>query len=123
MKDPRFAFGPIPARPPHLRGALGGRVGVRRMASHRERRRRKSSRQQTRARDSCGASKTYGDALVCNEPKLPELIDLYARGQPDARRGHAADGRVRATWVIQAIIDTYFQPRNRRSAVSAERVP
>src|ERR1700727_2893254 len=24
------------------------------------------------------ASKTYGDAIVNNEPKMPELIDLYA---------------------------------------------
>jgi hypothetical protein len=55
------------------------------------------------------ASKTYGDALVSNEAKLPELIDLYAmvsrmRAVGMSRTVECADS------VMQAIIDTYFQP-------------
>jgi hypothetical protein len=55
------------------------------------------------------ASKTYGDALVNNEPKMPELVDLYAMvsrmrvlGMP--RSVACADA------VMEAIIDTYFKP-------------
>ena len=55
------------------------------------------------------ASKTYGDALVNNEPKMPELIDLYAmvsrmRVLAMPRSVACADA------VMQAIIDTYFEP-------------
>ena len=55
------------------------------------------------------ASKTYGDALVSSEPKMPELVDLYAMvsrmrvlGMP--RTVACADS------VMQTIIDTYFEP-------------
>ena len=55
------------------------------------------------------ASKTYGDAIVNSEPKMPEIIDLYAMvsrlrvlGMP--RTVQCADS------VMQAIVDTYFAP-------------
>jgi hypothetical protein len=55
------------------------------------------------------ASKTYGDSLVNSEPKMPELIDLYAmvsrmRVLGMLRTVACADS------VMQAIIDTYFAP-------------
>jgi hypothetical protein len=55
------------------------------------------------------ASKTYGDALVNNEPKMPEFVDLYAmvsrmRVLGMARSVACADA------LMQAIIDTYFEP-------------
>jgi hypothetical protein len=55
------------------------------------------------------ASKTYGDAIVNSEPKMPEIIDLYAMvsrlrvlGMP--RTVACADS------VMQTIVDTYFAP-------------
>jgi hypothetical protein len=55
------------------------------------------------------ASKTYGDAIVSNEPKLPEIVDLYAMvsrmrvlGMP--RSVACADK------VMRSIVDTYFAP-------------
>ena len=55
------------------------------------------------------ASKLYGDAIVNSEPKMPEIVDLYAMvsrmrvlGMP--RTVACADS------VMQTIIDTYFEP-------------
>jgi hypothetical protein len=55
------------------------------------------------------ASKTYGDALVSSEPKMPELVDLYAmvsrmRVLNMPRSVACADS------VMGSIIDTYFAP-------------
>jgi hypothetical protein len=55
------------------------------------------------------ASKTYGDALVSNEPKLPQLVDLYAMVSRMRAVGMPRTVE-RADLVMQAIIDTYFQP-------------
>ena len=57
------------------------------------------------------ASKTYGDALVSSEPKLPELIALYAmisrmRVMSAPRTVGCADR------IMMAIIDTYFSPNH-----------
>jgi hypothetical protein len=55
------------------------------------------------------ASKTYGDALVNSEPKMPELVDLYAmvsrmRVLNMPRSVACADS------VMGSLIDTYFAP-------------
>ena len=55
------------------------------------------------------ASKTYGDAIVNSEPKMPELVDLYAmvsrmRVLNMPRSVACADD------VMSGIIDTYFAP-------------
>jgi hypothetical protein len=55
------------------------------------------------------ASKAYGDALVTNEPKLPEIVDLYAmvsrmRVLSMPRSVACAD------IVMRTIVDTYFAP-------------
>ena len=55
------------------------------------------------------ASKTYGDALVSSEPKMPELVDLYAMVSRMRAVGMARTVE-RADLVMQAIIDTYFEP-------------
>jgi hypothetical protein len=57
------------------------------------------------------ASKTYGDALVSNEPQLPELVALYAmisrmRVLSTPRTVTCADK------IMLAIIDTYFSPNH-----------
>jgi hypothetical protein len=55
------------------------------------------------------SSKTYGDAIVNSEPKMPELVDLYAMvsrlrvlGMP--RSVACAEN------VMRTIMDTYFTP-------------
>ena len=55
------------------------------------------------------ASKTYGDALVNSEPKMQELVDLYAlvsrlRVLAMPQSVEAADR------LLRSIIDTYFAP-------------
>jgi hypothetical protein len=72
------------------------------------------------------ASKTYGDAIVNSEPKLPEIVDLYAMvsrmrvlGMP--RSVACADN------VMRSIIETYFAPNRtvadlRRLVKDAENV-
>jgi hypothetical protein len=55
------------------------------------------------------ASKTYGDALVNSEARMPELVDLYAmvarmRVLSMPRTVACADV------VMRAIVDTYFAP-------------
>ena len=55
------------------------------------------------------ASKTYGDALVSNEPQVPELVALYSmisqmRVVSTPRIVACADK------IILTIIDTYFSP-------------
>jgi hypothetical protein len=55
------------------------------------------------------ASKTYGDAIVNSEPKMPEIVDLYAMvsrmrvlGMP--RSVACAEN------VMRSVLDTYFAP-------------
>ena len=55
------------------------------------------------------ASKTYGDAIVNSDPKMPELVDLYAMisrmrvlNMPQSVR--CADN------VMRSLVDTYFAP-------------
>ncbi len=55
------------------------------------------------------ASKTYGDAIINSEPKMPEIVDLYAmvsrmRVLSMPRSVVCADN------VMRSIIDTYFAP-------------
>jgi hypothetical protein len=55
------------------------------------------------------ASKTYGDAIVNSEPKMPELVDLYA--MVSRMRVLAMPRSVEcAENVMRAIVDTYFAP-------------
>ena len=55
------------------------------------------------------ASRTYGDAIINSEPKMPEIVDLYAlvsrmRVLNMPRSVMCADN------VMGSIIDTYFAP-------------
>jgi hypothetical protein len=55
------------------------------------------------------ASKTYGDAIINSEPKMPELVDLYAmisrmRVLGMAKTTECADG------LMRSIIETYYAP-------------
>jgi hypothetical protein len=57
------------------------------------------------------ASKTYGDALMSNEPKLPEIVGLYSmisrmRVLSEPRTVLCADK------IMLSIIDTYFSPNH-----------
>jgi hypothetical protein len=55
------------------------------------------------------ASKTYGDAIGTSEPKMPELVDLYA--MVSRMRVLAMPRSVEcAENVMRAIVDTYFAP-------------
>jgi hypothetical protein len=57
------------------------------------------------------ASKTYGDALVSSEPKLPELIALYS--MISRMRVLSAPRTVAsADKVMLTIIDVYFSPNH-----------
>ena len=55
------------------------------------------------------ASKIYGDAIVNNEPRMPEIVDLYSmvsrmRVMSMPRSVLCADS------VLRSILDTYFAP-------------
>ena len=55
------------------------------------------------------ASKTYGDAIINSDPKMPELIDLYAmisRMRVLSMPKTVACGDI----VMQSIVETYFAP-------------
>jgi hypothetical protein len=55
------------------------------------------------------ASKTYGDAIGNSEPKMPEIVDLYA--MVSRMRVLAMPRSVEcAENVMRAIVDTYFAP-------------
>jgi len=55
------------------------------------------------------ASKAYGDALVNSEPKMPEIVDLYA--MVSRMRALSMPRSVAcATIVMRSILDTYFAP-------------
>jgi hypothetical protein len=55
------------------------------------------------------ASKTYGDALVNSEPKMPELVDLYAMVSRMRALGMSKTTTC-ADVVMRAIVDTYYAP-------------
>lgn len=57
------------------------------------------------------ASKAYGDALVTNEPQLPDLVALY--GMISRLRVLSAPRTVEcADRIMLTIIDTYFAPNH-----------
>jgi hypothetical protein len=55
------------------------------------------------------ASKTYGDALVNSEPRMPELVDLYAMVSRMRVLGMLRTTSC-ADVVMRAIVDAYFAP-------------
>jgi hypothetical protein len=55
------------------------------------------------------ASKTYGDAIVNSEPKMPEIVDLYAMVSR-MRVLNMPKSVVCADDVMRSILDTYFSP-------------
>ena len=55
------------------------------------------------------ASKTYGDAIGNNEPKMPEIVDLYAMVNRMRVLGMRKTTGC-ADVVMRSIIDTYFGP-------------
>jgi hypothetical protein len=56
------------------------------------------------------ASKTYGDAIGNNEPKMPEIVDLYAMVNRMRVLGMRKTTGC-ADVVMRSIIDTYFGPK------------
>jgi hypothetical protein len=76
------------------------------------------------------ASTIYGDAIVNSEPKMPEIVDLYAMVSR-MRVLNMPKSVARADDVMRSILDTYFSPNrtiadlreineNRRGRRSAE---
>jgi hypothetical protein len=55
------------------------------------------------------ASKTYGDAIGNSEPKMPEIVDLYAMVSRMRVLGMARSVAC-ADIVMRAILDTYYAP-------------
>jgi hypothetical protein len=55
------------------------------------------------------ASKTYGDAIVNSDPKMPEIVDLYSMVSR-MRVLNMPKSVVHADEVMRSILDTYFAP-------------
>ena len=55
------------------------------------------------------ASKTYGDAIINSEPKMPEIVDLYAMVSR-MRVLNLPRSVICAERVMRSILDTYFAP-------------
>ena len=55
------------------------------------------------------ASKMYGDALVNSEPKMPEIVDLYAMVSRMRVLGMSKTTAC-ADFVMRSIVETYFTP-------------
>ena len=55
------------------------------------------------------ASKIYGDAIVNSDPRMPEIVDLYAMVSR-MRVLNMPKSVVRADEVMRSILDTYFAP-------------
>jgi hypothetical protein len=55
------------------------------------------------------ASKTYGDAISNNEPKMPEIVDLYAMVNRLRVLGMSKTTACADT-VMHTIVETYFTP-------------
>jgi hypothetical protein len=55
------------------------------------------------------ASKTYGDAIINSEPKMPEIVDLYA--MVSRMRVMSMPRSVACTDIVmRSILETYFAP-------------
>jgi hypothetical protein len=55
------------------------------------------------------ASKTYGDAIINSEPKMPEIVDLYAMVSRMRAMGMGKTTAC-ADIVMHSIVDTYYTP-------------
>ncbi len=55
------------------------------------------------------ASKTYGDAIINSEPKMPEIVDLYSMVSR-LRVLNMPRSVACAEIVMRSILDTYFAP-------------
>jgi hypothetical protein len=55
------------------------------------------------------ASKTYGDAIINSEPKMPELVDLYAMVSRMRVLG-MTKATACADIVMRSIVETYYTP-------------
>jgi hypothetical protein len=55
------------------------------------------------------ASKTYGDAIINSQPKMPEIVDLYAMVSRMRALGMGKTTAC-ADMVMRSIIDTYYAP-------------
>src|ERR1700733_1813127 len=55
------------------------------------------------------ASKAYGDAIINSEPKMPELVDLYAMVSRMRVLGMSKTTAC-ADLVMRSIVETYFTP-------------
>jgi hypothetical protein len=55
------------------------------------------------------ASKTYGEAIINSEPKMPEAVDLYAMVSRMRALGMGKTTAC-ADIVMRAIVDTYYTP-------------
>ena len=55
------------------------------------------------------ASKTYGDAIINSEPKMPEIVDLYAMVSRMRALGMSKTTAC-ADIVMRSIVDTYYTP-------------
>jgi hypothetical protein len=70
------------------------------------------TRRETLYRDFItAASKAYGDALVSSEPKLPDMVGLYAMIS-QMRVVSAPRTIASADKIMLTIIDTYFSPNH-----------
>jgi hypothetical protein len=67
------------------------------------------------------ASKTYGDAIVNSEPKMPEIVDLYAIVSQMRALGMGKT-TASADIVMRSIVDPYYRP-NRTVADLRELTP
>jgi hypothetical protein len=56
------------------------------------------------------ASKAYGDAIINSEPKMPELVDLYAMVSRMRVLGMTKTTAC-ADIVMRSIVETYFAPK------------
>ena len=55
------------------------------------------------------ASKAYGDAIINSEPKMPEIVDLYAMVSRMRALGMGKTTAC-ADIVMRSIVDTYYRP-------------
>jgi hypothetical protein len=55
------------------------------------------------------ASKTYGDAIINSEPKMPELVDLYAMVSRMRVLGMSKT-TASADLAMRSIVETYYTP-------------
>ena len=63
------------------------------------------------------ASKTYGDAIINSEPKMPEIVDLYAMVSRMRVLGMPKSAACADT-VMRSILDTYYSPNRTVADIS-----